>query len=356
MDVRKVNLSQADIDQFIAYQKTVFFTKVDGVYPVDILNSHSEEHIPHIKKIFSEKLKIDATNIVELSRRTLHYVYKIETIKGPFVIRINAAGHFYHELSFYTEAWVMQELSDRMLPHLNIVDIDISRTLVPFDYEITNLAMGETLFDLSTHRDMPLMVIGQLGAFVATMHEIPSRKFGHLTINSVLNDDPEGIHETWLKYMMLNMVSHIESCALIGVITQFEAKDVANALAKVDQIEVTSPVFLHGDVANHNTFVENNQITAIIDWEDCISGDPVYDIAYYGSGCYGHDNWFEAFLSGYKSIRQLPADFELRYWTYFLRISLVKALVRERFAIKRNTYLPDARARILHALARAQSV
>jgi aminoglycoside phosphotransferase (APT) family kinase protein len=355
MDLKSVILDQTEAERFTAYQKTFFFTKVDGVYPVDILNTHIDVHTPHIRKIFTQKLGTEADNITELSRRTLHYVYKVDTVKGPFIVRINACGHFYRELSFYTETWIMKELQDRSLPHLEIFDVDTSRTLVPFDYEIMSGSSGETLFDLSTHSEMPLMVVGQLGAFVASIHEIKTQKYGPFGISSILSGSPTGLHESWLSYQILNMVSHIESCALVGVINQAEATEIANSLAGIGKIQVINPVFLHGDVANHNTFVEGGKITAIIDWEDCTSGDPVYDVAYYGSGCYGHDDWFNAFLSGYKSIRHLPDDFEKRYWIYFLRVSLVKALVRERFSLKRNTYLPDARQRILHALAQAKN-
>jgi aminoglycoside phosphotransferase (APT) family kinase protein len=356
MDVSSVKVDQADIDKFTAYQKTFFFTKVDGVYPVDILVTHLGQHEPHLRTIFRKKLNAEVTKVTELSRRTLHYVYKVESADGSYIVRINAAGHFYHELSFYTEAWVMRELADRSLPHLNILEIDTSRSLVPFDYEIMDMSQGETLFDISLTNSMPMMVIGQLGAFVASIHEIATRGYGPLTIPSILADTPQGIHDSWLSYIILNMVSHIESCTLLGFITQAEATEIATVLSNVEHIEISQPMFLHGDVANHNTFVKDNKISAIIDWEDCISGDPVYDIAYYGSGCFGYEMSFDAFLTGYKSIRTVPADFDRRYWLYYLRISLVKALVRERFLINRNTYLPDPRARILHALSRAKSV
>ncbi len=356
MDISASAIDKNEVDRFTAYQKTFFFTKVDGVYPVDILNTHLDVHTPDIRKIFSDRHNENIEKIDELARRTLHYVYRVKTDKGSRVIRINAAGDFYRELSFYTEHWMMLELEKKSLPHVTIIDIDTTRSLVPFDYQIVEDLPGETLFDRSLHTDIPVSLFGQLGSFIASIHEMKTSRFGPISIQSIIDGKPHGLHETWMSYLILNMVSHIESCSLVGVITQKEATEIATQLSKFSRIAPFEPSILHGDVANHNTFVNGGKVAAIIDWEDCLAGDPVYDIAYYGSGCFEHEVWFDVFLSGYKSIRTLPEDFDLRFWLYYLRISLVKALIRERYMLKHNTYLPNARNRIMHALSRVKSI
>ena len=126
---------------------------------------------------------------------------------------------------------------------------------------------------------------------------------------------------------------------------------VRDVMAILDKFEVAQPVLVHGDIANHNTFTENGKLTALIDWEDCLSGDPVFDLAYYGTGCYGHDEWKEWFLDGYIKVNPLGDDFEKRYWAYYLRIALAKSIVRYRFKTATKRSLPDVRNRILFGLS-----
>jgi len=74
--------------------------------------------------------------------------------------------------------------------------------------------------------------------------------------------------------------------------------------------------------------------------------DPVYDIAYYGTGVYLYDKFIDGFIEGYKSIKSLPEDFYLRYWLYYVRISLAKAVGRCRMKTQNLKSLPPIAKRI----------
>jgi Ser/Thr protein kinase RdoA (MazF antagonist) len=351
MNLTDIKLPDNDIVEFAKYEHDIFFSKIDGGYPVGILTPHISEHEEFIRKIFREKMALDVIKLTEHSRRTLHYVYRVETEKGIYILRINAAGMFYKELQFYVEAWAMQELNRLNIPHVTVNAVDTSRTLVPFDYEILSEVEGVSLHDAPLEMLTP-DIFNQLGKFAAAVHGIKTKNYGQFDIRKILLNEPVGIHETWSSYLTMNVNKHLEYNIMTTTLTVAEADAVRDILSILKTIEVPEPVFVHGDIANHNTFIKDGKIVSLIDWEDCISGDPVFDLAYFGTGCYGREEWFDWFMNGYKTVKSLDADFEKRFWAYYLRISLAKSIVRYRFKTTTKRSLPDVRNRILFGLSR----
>jgi len=344
--------SESDITTFGKYQQTLFFSKIDGGYPTGILQPHVELHKKDVVKIVKETLGKDVIHVTELSRRTLHYVYRAKTADVSYIIRINASGMFFREFQFFVEQWITGELIKRQIPHVDIDAIDISRSLAPFDFEIMEEARGKSLFDIG-HEDGDILPhIKKLGIFVAHIHEIQTRGYGSFDIFKILNGQPIGIHQTWQGYLMLNLDKHLEYTVMTGILTVAESDAVKDALKILEHIPCDTPSLLHGDIANHNAFTDGKTITSLIDWEDAISGDPIFDIAYYATGCFGHDSWSNAFLEGYTSVVTLPEDHEKRFWAYYLRVAVVKAIVRFRYKTSATTAIAAVKERILLGLSK----
>jgi Ser/Thr protein kinase RdoA (MazF antagonist) len=347
--------SESDITTFGKYQQTLFFSKIDGGYPTGILQPHVQLHKKDIGKIVKETLSKDVIHVVELSRRTLHYVYRAKTTDSSYIIRINASGMFFREFQFFVEQWITGELAKRQIPHVDIDAIDISRSVVPFDFEIMEEARGRSLFDIGHEDEDILPYIKKLGTFIAHVHEIKTKGYGSFDIFKILNSQPIGIHPTWQSYLKLNLDKHLEYTIMTGILTVAESDAVKDALKILEHIPCDTPSLLHGDIANHNAFTDGKVITSLIDWEDAISGDPIFDIAYYATGCYGHDAWASAFLEGYISVAKLPEDYEKRFWAYYLRVAVVKAIVRFRYKTSATTALTAVRERILLGLSKLSS-
>lgn len=354
VDPVSLGLTAGIVDSFVAYQRTIFFSKADGAYPVGMLNFHIDEHKEPIRTIFQKKLSVDVTSVEELTRRTLHYVYLVKTEGESYIIRINACSEFYWELQFLIEEWLLTDLGKKQIDTVTVKVVDVSRQIVPFDYEIVQLAPGASIFDHSRLGTLTIDMFALFGEYVAKIHEIETQNYGPLLLTGIWDGKIIGIGDSWTDYMSLNISKHLESSVMAEIMSEEEAKDCEHVLEAIKKFTCEKPVLLHGDLANHNAFTDGKKITSLIDWEDSISGDPIYDIAYYGTGCFRHPEWFSAFLDAYKRKRDLPHDFDEKFWVYYLRISIAKALVRERFKDAGGAHLPHVRERLLHALTRAK--
>lgn len=191
--------------------------------------------------------------------------------------------------------------------------------------------------------------INSLGRALAHIHSIKTSGFG--PFDSVVGQNKlKGIYPKWSVYFLKNLKEHLRLLQKAKVIDLQAHKRITKIFDKYkSKIKCFSPRLLHGDVANHNAILSSGKIV-LVDWEDAVSGDPTYDIAYYASGIYTKSKWLKSFLSGYQKISPLPKDFGFRYRIYFLRIALAKALIRYKTYTISKKGLPDVHERIKNAL------
>lgn len=346
-------VSRDERDKFRKYQSRVFFSKADGAYPPDIREAHLDAHREQISILVPAVLHVPVVSIDELPRRTLHYVYRVRTPEKSYIVRINACGAFYREFQFVIERWVTEAIKTLGIPTMTVYAVDISRSRVPFDFEILDDA-GTSVFDRSKDEKLDPEMLTKFGAHVANIHTLSTQGYGPFDVERIARSEARGIYDTWASYVTLNADRHLETCAMAGIMNSDMVSDASRILANTRSITVENPVLLHGDLAHHNVFTDGERITTLIDWEDCASGDPVFDLAYYATGCFGNDAWYESFMTGYQSVGKLPSDFAIRFSLYYLRIAIAKALVRERFGTAASVHLPHVENRIRFAIDQAK--
>ena len=117
---------------------------------------------------------------------------------------------------------------------------------------------------------------------------------------------------------------------------------------------VDSPAALcHGDLGRPNVLTRAGEVAALLDWEDALVGDPLFDLAGWGTFV-GHDERRAVLLAGYAERAPLPADADLRYRLYYLRIMLAKTVHRRRVGWAATDRIPAA-ARLAPAIDALES-
>lgn len=336
-----------DFDRFKKLQKTIFFSKTDLPY-----RYKKQDYSKYIQRMSLYFFKQKPSSVIELDRSTLHNLYKINVKNTTYLVRTNALRKHYNELSFFTEEWIMQTLKQHCLPSLKIFYTDVSQTLAPFDFQIVELAKGESLHDLVQNRGDHKKLFYKFGIIIGKLHKIKTQKFGQFDVQKILiHKNAQGIYSSWKQYIKCNLAAHIRYCNDIGAVTKEEVKNILSIFDTHSHLfQIAKPRLIHGDLANHNIMIHNNQISALIDWEDSLSGDPAFDIAYYGTGSWTNKYWFTNFIRGYKTIHELSVDFWQRYWLYFLRIALSKTVLRHKLGVLKSQKIDPGAVRIKIAL------
>jgi|SRR3989344_1008505 len=349
-----VGLTSQKIEEFTNLQKKCFIFKSDipSIIPQFSLEKLNLKDPQSLFELIVEKQRGKVRKIT-LSKGTFHTI--LEFYKGHEKYAVRLQHHIYFSaLHFVLEKSIMDVLEENMIPSVKVIFVDLSKLTIPFDYYIATAVRGELLSEIVKRNENANKLFIQFGKFVAKIHRVQTCDYGPFQISKLKSDKRlTGIHKQWEDYLRTQLDSHINVLVKHKTLQRQEGEEIYTILDRAfAHITKINPVLLHGDLANHNVFVKNKNITAFVDWEDACSGDPIYDLAYFGSGTFSHPSWFDYFLQGYTSERDLPEDFQRLYWVYYLRISLAKAVGKLHFQKKVNEYRPLDSTRIRKAFTR----
>ena len=264
--------------------------------------------------------------------------------RGRHVIKLNRVPEWGPDAALVMESTLVVTLPENVR-RLDIGMADITRGSVPTDFQLMRFSPAPSLrsFDDDEHR--AISAIAPWAEQLRYLHEVEAEGFGLAAVEpggAVIS----GAAPSWAAYLNTRRDEHLDRIAAAGLVTGAEKAAAAVALDKlVDQAPDSTGRILHGDCGPHNA-VDDPAGVALIDWEDALVGDPLFEVAMWAT--FAPERRWEAFFTAYFGSSWMPTEL---FWMYFLRISLAKTVVRLRFGYEDKPGRPPASQRIQRALA-----
>lgn len=197
---------------------------------------------------------------------------------------------------------------------------DATRTRVPFDWQALERFGTPDLNHWFKTSELDVSRIAfDIGAAVAQWQSITLAGFG------VLDHTLRGYRPTYADYFHLRLEEHLHFLKSSGFLA-----DTREILAEIEQhrelLVVERGCLVHKDLALWNILGTQDTITAFIDFDDTISGDPMDDLSLLA--CFHDAAFLQRALEGYQSVRRLPEDYLRRLWLHLLRNMIVKSVIR----------------------------
>lgn len=208
-------------------------------------------------------------------------------------------------------------------------------------YQWMRRARGDAVADLPLEQKRA--VWSQLASTLRRLHGIKGKGAGLL-----VSSEPRGVWSVWEVYVKWMLTEHALYALQNGLLSAKIAGDVLECFVGWLPEPQVEGSLLHGDLNDHNVFAQDG-LTDIIDWEDALVGDPIFELASWC--CFtGHpeEEW-AGFLDAYYGGVERPADFERLFGLYLLRIALARLVQLHRQGF---TELERGKVRIKRALER----
>lgn len=112
--------------------------------------------------------------------------------------------------------------------------------------------------------------------------------------------DPDsftGTTESWDLFISSYLYRYGSRLVQRGVIDKVLLEEICRRGEDID-LEISSPSLVNRDLKPSNVIKDNDGKVWIIDWEDVILGDPLYDVAIFGAK-YGHGFLWENLIRGF---------------------------------------------------------
>lgn len=332
----------------------MFSLKADPPFPDDVLRALGARaratlaaRIPEARRLLGA-LGI-AGDVEPLAAGTYHVVHLVVRPDAiPLVMRSTIPDCAVEDRGLLIEGWVADWIAARgiraLVPPLRAVGFANER--VPFDYAILDRAEGVVVRDIGDSvLDEMAPCLTAIGRALRAVHGVRGDGAGLLDLTGPLRR-PRGVHDSWPDYIGRRLADHVAICAGAGLIDRKMEGRIRAAFETMSQSLADRPMcLLHGDLGNHNVCIdpETGEVTGLLDWEDALVGDPLFDIAMWWT--FHPARRHQAFLSGYGLAS--PSTQERRLLAlYFLRIALSKTVHRLRFAVPDRTDRAPAHLRI----------
>jgi aminoglycoside phosphotransferase (APT) family kinase protein len=266
------------------------------------------------------------------------------------VVRLNRLPHELVDWQLYADRLVSNALGHAGIAHARVLEIDCTRRDVPTDFEILEHMAGAPLSTLDADDHALVPWLARLAIALRSVHALPGREFGFLDVAEAAHGQERGlrgVHARWDQFVLLRLASHVQTLREAGLVAAGEAGRIAGAFeAARDALAAVEPRLLHGDPGNHNVIVRDGEVPRLVDWEDALLGDPLFDVAFWAT--FHPERRWPAFFEAYFGPGWRPTR---RFWLYFLRVALSKTVHRLRFGYADAPGRPPAAARIQRGLA-----
>lgn len=316
----------------------------------ELKNRYDKIGLSQVKQAFaSTNLGLNVVSIKKPeSYGTGHVIYLVKTKEQAeeLVFRSNTGWNELPEAVLVSEKLATDAARLHDVPANEIIYADISRKNVPFDFQIQKAVAGRDLEDhFNGSKPAYDEMSFQLGSMLAKLHQIKLPGFGRFD-QGALTGELRGSEKTNFDFIMLDLEPELSELAQGNYLSINQAESILDYYTQRKQlINIKQGSLVHYDVADHNLMFQDDKITGLIDWEAMVASDPVLDIA----SCptwKTHYPRLEKLLQGYKSIVELPDDFNERYNAYRLRTLLWKTV----FCHKAGILTPDRLKRLSDVL------
>lgn len=309
-----------------------------------------EEGRIHARTALARSLRVEPAQLaVEplAQQGTFHLVFRGGTVSEPgrWVVRLNRLPGELVDWQLRADAAVSHALAQAAVAHARVLAVDCTRDAVPTDFEVLEHLPGTSL---SVHDADDAAIAPWLAALARLLrhvHAIPGSGAGFLDVSHPAQS-LRGVHGRWDQYIDVRRADHVSALQAAGVVDAREASTITGVFDHArEALAAVAPRLLHGDPGNHNVIVREGGEPVLVDWEDALLGDPLFDVAFWAT--FHPERRWPAFLDAYFAPGWRPT---WRFWLYFLRISMSKTVHRLRFGYTDKPGRPPAAARIQRAL------
>jgi len=206
---------------------------------------------------------------------------------------------------------------------------DVSRRYCPWRFHLVAFCGDPSLNHLERDGQLDTAAIAtDLGRLLRRLHRVQLDGFGFINTALLAADGTvRGLDRCYADYFGKRLDDHLGYLAHHGLLSSEDnGRVVAAFAASAPLLELSGGVLVHRDAAYWNLLGTPRRITALVDWDDAVSGDPTDDLGMLS--CFHDDAFMDRLLAAYLDGAPPPAAFRARIGLHWLRNMLWKAKLR----------------------------
>jgi aminoglycoside phosphotransferase (APT) family kinase protein len=257
-----------------------------------------------------------------------HLTFTAESGARRYFVRVEDGPE--HDDYLAVESEIMRRLRAAGMPVPAVHYCDVARRELPFAFHLLDCVPEP---DLNSHLKAGRLdlnaVLGEIGGWIARWQQrVPIENCGPFD-RALMERSGRlaGLHTSASGYFFLNLARHLDFLVARDFLSRVDAGRMFRLLeAQRELLDSGAPCLVHKDMALWNVLGTPARVTAFIDWDDAIGGDPMDDLSLLA--CFHPPEAVAAAIDAYATVRPLPVDHMRRFWAHLLRNMIVKSVIR----------------------------
>ena len=234
---------------------------------------------------------------------------------------------------FYSESLASKLALDYGIPAYKTYIIHDLDSLNDISYQVIEMLPGDTIeFYLEKHPEMENQLVFEMGKTMARLHKIRVDGFGPFNNEEAKKGHLVGTFKTLHDSINAGLDENLDRLVKYNILSRETADKMKLLFDENPLLDFNESVLVHNDFADWNLLTDGNTVSGVIDWDECVGGHPIQEIACWST--FFDPERIEPFLKGYYSETKKPDNFDETFQLFRLRYTISKMALR----IKRYTY------------------
>lgn len=243
---------------------------------------------------------------------------------------------------FHAEAEAAKRAKVAGLPSYNTLAVHDYERGDDFAFQVIEKLPGTAIKKwLEQHPDDEAKLLPQVGRMMARLHQIEVDGFGAFDNERAKSGELVGLHDTLAGAVRAGLAFNVDVLAKENILTSDQVDGINTLFGENNPLlDVERAVLVHNDFADWNLLTDGDDVTGILDWDECVGGTPESDIACWST--FFDPERLQGFLEGYWQVAEKPADFDERFELLRLRYVLSKMTLRiRRYSWEKTDFMKD---------------
>jgi Ser/Thr protein kinase RdoA (MazF antagonist) len=241
---------------------------------------------------------------------------------------------------FHAEATASHLAKEAGLPSYDTVAVHDYEGSDDFAFHVLEKLPGTAIKKwLEAHPDEEAAILPQIGRMMARLHQVKVDGFGPFDNERAKSGELVGLHKTFGEAVRAGLPFNLDVLQKKGLLSDEQVTAVTKLFDDNPLLAVQQAVLVHNDFADWNLLTDGKDVTGILDWDECVAGDAIADIACWST--FFDPERLKGFLDGYWQVAPKSADFDEKFELLRLRYVLSKMTLR----IRRYTWSPTDEVR-----------
>jgi Ser/Thr protein kinase RdoA (MazF antagonist) len=231
---------------------------------------------------------------------------------------------------FHAEAAASHKAKELGIPSFDTLAVHDYEGGDDFAFHVLEKLPGTAIKNwLEAHPDDEAVLLPQAGKMMARLHQVTVEGYGPFDNERAKTGELIGLHKTLAQSTRAALQFNLDVMEQEAIITPGQRAKITELFSDDNPLLASGKsVLVHNDFADWNLLTDGNDVTGVLDWDECVGSDPIADIACWST--FFEPERLEAFLEGYWQVAEKPDDFQAKFELLRLRYFLSKMTLRTR--------------------------